>query len=205
MSWGQSNVGSQAVAEQQQQQQQVQQAIGQINQAFGGFGPSFYGKASQDYINFAEPQVQQQYASTEQTLQDKLANQGLLNSSAALQEQGDLSKALAGAQEGVQNTATSTAQTLQQQIANEQANLVSQANVANDPLSIAQQAIGQAASVQAPSTFQPLGNLFQTFANTYLGNQLATTYNPNIYSTFLSSPSSSGGFGAGLGSSQQIN
>lgn len=207
MSWGQSNAGSLAVQQQQQQQQNVTQAVNQINQTFSGFGPSFYNQAGQDYTNWAAPQVQQQYQQNEQSLQDKLANQGLTNSSASEQEQGQLKEALAQAQEQVGNTAQSQVQSLQQQVAQEKAGLIEQANVANDPLSVAQQAISTAAGVQAPSITQPLGNLFQGFANTYLGSQLANTYNPTLYSSFLYNPSSGGGggsIGAGLGSSSTV-
>lgn len=203
MSWGQSTVGSTAVQEQQQQQQAVQQAIGQINSAFSGFGPGFFNQAGQDYIKWAEPQVEQQYQQTEQSLQDKLANQGLFNSSAQQQEQGQLRESLAQAQQQVGNTAQSQVQSLQQQVAQEKANLIGQANAASDPMSIAQQAISTAAGVQAPSITQPLGNLFQGFANTYLGSQLANTYNPSLYSSFLYNPANTGGGGGGYGTTLQ--
>lgn len=205
MSWGQSNAGTQAVAEQQQQQQNVTNAVNQINQAFSGFGPSFYNQATQNYENWALPQVMNQYQQSEQSLQDKLGNQGLLNSSAGEQEQGQLSQALAGAENQVANTGISQSQSLQQQVAQEQANLVGQANAASDPLSVAQSAINQASSVQAPSSFAPIGNLFQGFANTYLGSQLANTYNPSLYQSFLyNSNPGSGGFGGTLGASSNI-
>lgn len=199
MGWGNSNAGDQAVALQKQQQKSIQQATNQINQDFSGFTPQFFQDRATAYENYEEPQLYQQYGQTLAQMQDKLGNQGLTDSSAAQQEQGALQQALSQGQTQIANQGISQAQTLQEQVANEQANLVSQANAANDPLSIAQGALTQAAGFQTPSAFTPIGNMFQNVANTYLGSQLASTYNPNLYASFLS-PSGSGG-GGGFGGS----
>lgn len=207
MSWGSSNAGSQAAALNAQQQNQINQATGQINRAFSGFTPQFYNQREKAYTNYATPQLFQQYGSTLNQLEDKLGNQGLTKSSAALQERGALAQALGQGEQTVADTAIGQAQSLQQQIAQEQSNLIGQANAAADPLSIAQGAVGTAAQFQTPSAFTPIGNMFQNVANTYLGSQLASTYNPQIYSSFLSNPGSGGGgsFGAGLPTNSVIN
>lgn len=205
MPWGNSNAGDQAVALQQQQQQAVQAATGQINNAFSGFTPNFYNQRAQTYENYAAPQLEQQYQTSEANMKDKLGNQGLLDSSAAQQESGALAENLATAENSIANTAIGQSQSLQQQVAQEQANLVGQANAASDPLSVAQNAIGAASSLQTPSAFAPIGNLFQNFANTYLGSQLANTYNPSVYSSFLYNPSSGNSIGSGLPSNNTLN
>lgn len=204
---GTSNAGTQARQQQQLQQGEVQQATNRINQAFSGFTPQYYQNRAQAYTNFAEPQLMQQYQDTSLGLLDKLGNQGLLNSSAGLQERGALQNQLGLQQQGVANTGIQQAQQLQQQVAGEQSSLIGQANAAADPLSVSQQALGQAANFAAPSAFQPLGNLFQNFANTYLGSQLASTYNPNLYGFYLGGGAPQQGFGqtgAGFGAPQQL-
>ena len=178
---GGSDAAQQARAQQQAQQAQIGQATNQINSAFSGFTPQFFQGRTQAYENYANPQLMQQYQDTGQQLLGKLTNQGLLNSSAAMQEKGALQGQLGVQQQGIANQGIQGSQQLQQQVANEQNQLVGQANAATDPLSVAQGALGTAASYAAPSVFQPLGNLFQNFANTYLGSQLANTYNPNLY------------------------
>lgn len=196
---------SQARKQQQQQQADITQATGQINNAFSGFTPQFYQNRAQAYTNYAEPQLNQQYQQTLQGLYGKLANQGLLNSSAAGQEKGALQQSLATQQQGIANQGISQSQQLQQQVSQEQANLIGQANAASQPLSVANQAVGAAAGFSAPSAFQPIGQAFQSFGNTYLGSQLNSTYNPNLYSYFLSGGGSPQGGGQGLGSSQSFN
>ena len=201
---GSNNAGSDARTQQMQQQAQVDQATGQINNAFAGFTPQFYNDRAQAYTNYAEPQLIQQYQQAGQQLLGKLANQGLLNSSAALQEKGALQNTMNTQQQGIANQGIQQSQQLQQQVGQQQANLVSQANAASDPLSVAQLATGTAAGYAAPSAFAPIGPLFQGFANQYLGSQLNSTYNPSLYGYMLGQGGGSNqlsGGNAGLGSS----
>lgn len=197
---------TQARNQQKQQQADITQATGQINQAFSGFTPQFYQNRAQAYQNYAAPQLNQQYQQASQGLYGKLANQGLLNSSAATQEKGALQQSLAQQQQGIANTGISQSQQLQQQVSQEQANLIGQANAASNPLSISGQALNTAAGFSAPSAFQPIGQAFSQFGNTYLGSQLNSTYNPQLYSYFLSGGQQApAGGGQGLPSSQSFN
>lgn len=200
MCMGGSSAAGDARAQQQSQQQQIEGATNQINQAFSGFNAPFYQQRTQAYENYAEPQLQQQYKGTLQNLYGKLANQGLLNSSAATQEKGALKGELNTQQQGVANQGFAQSQSLQQQIAQEQQNLIGQANAATDPQSVARGALDVAGSFSTPSAFQPLGQLFQGFANTYLGSQLNSAYNPQLNSFLLGGQGGQkGGFGANLG------
>lgn len=188
----------QARQQQQDQQRQIEDATTRINQAFSGFTPKFYQGRAQDYENYAEPQLMGQYHSTYQNLLGKLANQGLLNSSAAIGQRGALQNELNTQQQGIANQALSQSQQLQQQVAQEQQTLIGQANAATNPSSVAQGALGVASSFSAPSAFAPVGQLFNNFANTYLGSQLNQTYNPSLSSYYLGGNKPS--VGTGLGS-----
>lgn len=195
--------GGGAVNQLQQQQAQQQawtnQAVGNINNAFSGFGPAFFNKAGQAYSNWALPQVGTQYQQTKNQLLDKLAGQGILNSSAAGQADNALSGALNTAQQGVANNALGQEQQLQQQVGNEKSNLYAQAQTATNPSALGQQALEQASQISAPSTFAPLGQLFTGFGNQYLAGQNANLYNQfaNQYLNMFSNPSL---FGSGFNS-----
>lgn len=178
MSFGSSDAGSQARQQQQQQQQQITQATKQINDAFSGFNPQFFSNRAQAYENFALPQEQQQFQDQSNQLGFKLAGQGLSDSSQATQLGERLGQTDQQAKQGIAQTGIGQAQQLQQQVAQEQQNLIGQANAASDPLSVANSAIGTAASFAAPSAFAPVGQFFQNFANTYLANSLNNLYNP---------------------------
>jgi hypothetical protein len=201
--------GGGAVNQLQQQQQQQQnwtnQAVGQINQAFSGFNQPFYSGVGKAYTNWALPQVGTQYQATKNQLLDKLAGQGIMNSSAAGQAQNALSGALTQAQQGVSNQALAQEQQLQQQVGQEKSNLYAQAQTATNPSALGQQALETAASTSAPSTFAPLGQLFTNFGNQYLAGQNANLYNnfANQYLNMFSNPALfSGGFNSPFGGGQ---
>ena len=176
MCMGGSDSDADAVAQQQQQQAAIQQATNQINQAFSGFTPAFYGANTQAYENYAMPQLGQQMQQTQGQLNNQLFNQGLANSSSANKEQSALNQANAQAKTNIANTAIGQTNQLRQQVAGEQQNLISQANVANEPATVAGQALNAASQYSAPSAMPAVGNMFQGFANMYLGNRLNQAY-----------------------------
>jgi hypothetical protein len=160
-----------------------------------GFGPDFYNKRTQDYINYALPQEQEQAKSAQDQLTFKLANQGLTGSTAGDTLNLSLLNEINRQATGVASTGVQQAQDLQRQIEQQRSNLVSQLEASADPASASQQALATAASYSAPSVFQPIGNLFGNWANTYLASQIPTT-NPSLLpylyglgSTRTSSPS----------------
>ena len=177
MGCGSSTVGDQSRALQQQQQAQQNQAVGQINQAFAGFDPTFYKGIQNAYQNFATPQLYQQYQPIANQTNYKLANQGLTGSSSDRYLHQQLGQEMGRAQQTIGNQGLAQSQQLQQQVGNEKATLTNQAISSSNPQSIAGQALGQASQFQAPSAFQPIGNLLNNFATMYLGQQSANTYN----------------------------
>ena len=170
-----SNDAADAMREQQQQQQaNIASGLGSINQAFAGFTPEFYQQRAADYTKFATPQLATQSAQMWRQLTGKLANQGLLKSGAAGRLGSQLQTQVGTQQQGIASAAQDQANQLQKSVEDQRSNLISQNSAGNDPLSTAQAALGQAASLSAPSTFAPLGNLFSTFGNMYLANQVSS-------------------------------
>lgn len=199
MSFGQGDAGSQAREQQQLQQQQIRQATDQINKSFAGFNPQFYNQRAQAYENWALPQYQQQFQNTKDQTGFQLASQGLNDSSQATQIGEKLGQAAGTAQQNIAQTGIQGAQSLQQQVEQERQSLIGQANAASDPLSVANSAIGTAASFTAPSAFAPVGQFFQNFANTYLAGSLNNLYNPTAaYGYGYPYRTGSSGIGAGL-------
>lgn len=185
-----SNPATGIQASQQQQAALTNQSVNQINQAFAGFNPQFYQGVQDSYMNYAMPQLQQQYQGANQALGYKLANQGLMNSSAADQAKNALSGQMAQAQQQVGNQAVGQVNTMKQTVGQEQSNLIGQAQTASDPAALGTQALAVAAGTNAPSTFAPIGSMFNNFATQYLGQQNANTYNnfANAYLNTISNP-----------------
>lgn len=192
---GNSSGADQLRAQQQQQQQWTNQAVGNINQAFSGFTPQFYQGIGNQYMNWALPQLTNQYQQTGQQLGAKLANQGISKSSGAQNAWNQLQNTNSLNQQQIASQAQQQSNQLRQQVGQEQANLIGQAQTATNPQAIGQQATEAALSFGAPSAFQPLGNMFGNFANLYLANNLANTYNPALLGLYNQQSNPSYGFG----------
>jgi hypothetical protein len=195
MGFGGSNVGNIASAQAQAQSNLTNQSDQLITQAFSGFNPQYYQGIQNSYMNYALPQLQQQYQTANNQLGYKLAGQGITNGSAAQQAQNALGQSMNQNETQLGNQAVQAGQTQQQAVQGQENNLFSQAQTASDPGALAQQAIGEAGSISTPSVFAPLGQLFTTFGTDWLGNQLNSNYNTfaNQYLNTISNPAIYGG------------
>jgi hypothetical protein len=173
MSFGGSNSGDAATQLYNQQQGAITQGLGQLNQTFSGFTPQFYQQRAQDYTNFAMPQLNQQYQQNQQGLQSNLANQGILNSSAAQSLSSQLGGQYRLGQQNILNQGQQQAQQLQSNVANTQAQLTNQLTQSANPSSVAGAAVNAASQYSAPSAFAPIGNLFSQWGNIYAANSLS--------------------------------
>lgn len=179
MSWcgGKDKVGEQARAAEEQRQQDIRLATSNIDREFAGFDDSFYANRAKAYQDFALPQLGQQYNDQSRNLAYKLANQRILGSSAARFLKGKLDEATAQQRRGIVDTAQQQANQLRQQVAQEKGTLYNQAQLSADPAGARASALATASSLSLPSTFQPVSNFLQGWANTYLTDRVAQAYN----------------------------
>ena len=160
-------------------QQKMDEGMATINDQFSKFGPDFYSKAAKDYTAYAMPQVMDQYHNTKNNLTYALARNGLMNSGAAVSKNAALQKQLGVSESNIANTAQDQSNTLEQNVANQRNQLVSQVESGTAPGQIANSAAMATAGLRAPTALPPGGNMFSEWANTYLANMQANTYNPN--------------------------
>lgn len=192
------------------QQQKLQEkntnaSVNSINSAFSGFTPQFFQGVNQSYQNYAIPQLAQQRQQTQDQLGFKLANQGLTGDNSVAQGlYNKLGQANTNATQQIGQQGLAQAQGLQQQVAQEKSNLIGQAQTATNPQSFSQQAIAQAGAFGAPSQFAPVGQLFGQFANQYLANQNANTFNPATAYLNNQYNNNNAGFSGFLPSTQQF-
>lgn len=156
--------------------QNIQTGQKQIDRAFTGFDPSFYSGVRQNTLNTLLPQLSDQYKQNRRSLVYGLGSRGLLNSSVARLGATDLERNKALGEITVGNQANEAARQTQQQVEQQKQSLTNQLVVSQDPALAGQQAVSAAASISAPSMVAPLGNLFQTFGNTWLARQTAQQY-----------------------------
>jgi hypothetical protein len=151
-----------------------------------GFNQDFYNNITQQYLNYAMPQIENQYQTAANQVAYKLADQGLAAGGTARDYlTGQLQKTMSDAQQQVYNQGLSLSQSTQQQVGQQENNLINQLIAGASPALTTQQALNAATQFRAPTALPAVGNLFGTFANTYLASQLS---NPSLSNPYLLNP-----------------
>lgn len=139
----------------------VTQGANSINSTFDNeFTPDYYNNIEQNYENYYDPQVTQQYNNALNTLTYQLGQQGILQSSEAARQEGLLNQNYGTENQSIANNALSASTQAQQQVATEKNNLLSENETAADPSLAAEQAAAGSLAVQSTPTYSPLGNVF---------------------------------------------
>lgn len=145
-------------------------------QTFEGFQEPFFEKRAQDYVNFALPQLGQQYRSTRDAITFGLANRGLSESSSANKAKSDLELETAKNRQQIADTGLAQANQLRQDIEASRAEATRQLYQSADPAQALQSAVKSAIGFGRPSTFQPIANMFTNLAQQYATQQLLNNY-----------------------------
>ena len=167
-----------ALAAQQQKERAAALATGKaaIDQQFAGFTPEFYNQRKQDYINFAMPQLGQQFRTQQNEAQYSLANKGQTRSSQAQALGRTLGQNLAQNQQTIANAGQAQANQLQQSVEGQRNNLYSVLSSSQDPSMAATAALGTAQGFSTPSAFVPIGQMFSDWTQNNLAAKNTATY-----------------------------
>lgn len=154
-----------AIAAQQQaeaaRQKQITEGTASINSKFDSqFTPDYFDKLKQNYLDFAQPQLDKQYADTQKKLTFNLARNGNMDSSAAGTQFADLLSQYQANSQKLANDALSQANTAKNAVENSRASLISQLNTTGDQTAAANSAATQAQLLAQPAAYSPLGDMF---------------------------------------------
>jgi len=83
------------LAEEEARQGRITQGKENIDAAFAGYGDDFYSGIASDYMNYANPQITDQYTDAMKALRIALARSGQMQSSERIDRENDLKKKLA--------------------------------------------------------------------------------------------------------------
>jgi hypothetical protein len=168
-------------AEEAARQARIKSGMEEINNAFAGYDDDFYAQRQADYLNYATPEIEDQYVDAMKDLTRALARSGNLNSSLAAQRRADLlekkSKAEATAARKGQGYVNDTRSAL----ANVKSNLIQQNNALADPTLIAAMAANQSQAASALPEFSPIGQLFAGATQGLATQQQLEARNKNRY------------------------
>lgn len=162
-----------ARAEEQARQQAIREGTASIDSVFGGqFTPDFYTKRNKAFLDYATPQLEDQYKDAQKQLTFSLDRAGLLDSSTRGQKFGELQKLYDTNKQQVGDQALSYENQARGSVEGARSELISALNMSGDAQGTANQALSRAQSLSAPQQFSPLSQLFASFTGA-LGQQAA--------------------------------
>lgn len=155
------NSGQIAADQEAKRQATVTQDTQSVNDAFSkSFTPDYYGNITKNYEDYYNPQLDQQYQNALNSLTYQLGQQGILQSSEGDRQLALLKQSYGTNQQTVANNAANAAATAKQNVAQQQNQLLTQANAAADPVSLASQTAANVGSINTNPTYSPLGSVF---------------------------------------------
>lgn len=184
-----------ARAEEQQRQARIREGTQRINGIFDNqFTDDYYGNTRQSYLDYANPQLEDQYAKAQKELTFALTRAGLTDSSVRGQKVAELQKEYDLNKQKVADEALSYGTKMRTNVEDARGNLVSMLNATGDAEAAANQAVNRAQVLSEPAAFSPLSQLFTNFtqglgtqaalerANYYSGGAIKPTYNTGLFS-----------------------
>jgi len=153
-------------ADEQARKRRIVQGMSNINTQFSKFDDAFYGKQSNEYLDFAMPQINDQYTDAGRGLAFALSRQGIGQSSEGNRRYGKLSQEYSLNRQGAVDKSREVSMNARRQIEDARSGLVADLYATADPAAAAKGAISRAAYLNVAPTFSPVGQLF---ANTLDG------------------------------------
>lgn len=154
-----------------QRQTYVRDGTNAINQMFDTqFNDDFYKGRSKAYLDYAKPQVDDQYADARKQLTFALDRSGMLDSTGRTQKEAELRKQYDNANRTVSDKALDYENTARNNVESSRSNLISMLTSTGDQRGAINAATGRAAALTAPDTYDGIGQLFGSFTSA-LGQQ----------------------------------
>ena len=197
---GAGELAQQQRADEVARQNRIKAGMSRINDIFGQFGDPYYQKQAQAYRDYATPQLDRAYGLTKDNLIYALDRSGILQSSAAINKNKELTNEFDQSRLDIANKAQDTANQARQNVEGVRSNIVNQLNATGDDQAAANTAIRQAQALNQPQTaYSPLTGLFASFAN---GLQQIGSNARNGYGGFFGN--SGGGLFSNSGGSSRV-
>lgn len=189
---GASKAANQAKADEAARQATVRQGTQAVNDTFSQFNDPYFEKQRTNYLNFALPQLDDQYGKAQKTLTYALARDGNLNSSAQAYQNAELQKTYDTQRLSIADQGQNFANQARSSVEDARGNLISTLNATGDATQAAQSAAARAGALSAPQGYSPIGDAFGAILNgigvqagaeraASLGAAIKPTYNTGLF------------------------
>lgn len=175
MSFGSGGDGGASQARQQEEQRQnnIRSGTASINNLFDTqFTDEYYKNRRKAYLDFANPQLDDQHADARKKLTYWLDSRGMLDSSGRVQKEAELQKEYDKSKRAVSDQALAYENDARSKVTDARGNLINMLSSTGDTQGAVTAANSRAAALSAPDAYSPIGDLFSGFTST-LGHQAA--------------------------------
>lgn len=144
----------------------VADGIGNINLVFGrNFDDGFFGKRRQAYLDYAKPQLDDQFADARKQLIFALDRSGTLNSTARTQKEAELAKLYGTNSRSVSDQALNYENEARNNVSQAQTNLIGTVAQSGNAGAATDAANRSAVALSQPDAYSPLGQVFSGFTS----------------------------------------
>jgi hypothetical protein len=176
---GDGGAAARARAEEEARQERVRKGTASIDRAFSGFDNSFYQNRQKAYLDYATPQLADQYRQAQDALAFNLARKGLTGSSEMGKGVADLTRQHKIARSSLESNALNMANEARKNVESNRSDLLGQLTMNANADLAASQSLARADVLSSTPGFSPIGKLFENTTG-LLGNAAtAQAYNPN--------------------------
>lgn len=154
-----------------QRQERIREGTDRIDGIFGGqFNDDYYGGRRQAFLDYATPQLDDQFADASKALTYQLARQGLLDSSVRADKTAELQKKYDLNKQQIGDQALSYETEARNNVEKSRSDLITMLNATGDAEGAANSAMARSDALSQPQAFSPLTSLFADFTSA-LGQQ----------------------------------
>ena len=172
-SGGSNREAEQARADEQARQARIRSGTTNINDLFNKeFSDNFFDKRRDAYIDYARPQLDEQFGDAKKQLVYALTRVGTLDSSTRGEQVGKIQKRYDLAGQEIADKGVAGATEARNAVEDARANLIAMLNATGDDQGAAQSALARATALSRPAAYSPLSSLFAD-ATSGLSSQLA--------------------------------
>lgn len=179
-----------------ERQARIKSGMTSLDQTFGAFNDNFYSGRKSAFLDYYEPQLEDQFSDASKKLTFALGRNGILNSSMAGDEAGKLLKSRADNWASIVSKADADVNNLKSQVSGEKSSLVAQLNATADADRVTNDALSRTSQMyQQRPEYNPLGDIFAGVGSA-IGNYTTAQQNRAIYDTYFGGAGRSGSAGS---------
>ena len=176
-------------------QARVREGTAAINDTFGQFDDNYFSGIEKSFIDYARPQIDNQFNDAREQLTFALARNGTLDSSMRGENTADLQRDYDLQLQDATDQARGFASEARNNVERARAELITNLQVTGDATGAANAARNRASALATPPSYSPLGQLFTDFtsglsqqaalerAEAYSGGAVRPRYNTGLFGT----------------------